>query len=58
MISTGDAALLDPAVEERSAAMGAVIAQQPHTPTFVLEEHQVFAQEANELGGRLVGEVL
>src|SRR5712692_5241242 len=43
VISAGDASLLDATIEQRSAAVGAVIPKQANAAELITEEHQVFA---------------
>src|SRR5205823_787536 len=58
VIGARDAALLDSAVEQRSASVGAVVLDEPDVPTLVLEEHQVLAQHADKLRRILVRQLL
>ena len=53
VIGAGDAALLDPSIQERGAAVGAMVSEQADVAALVAEEDQVLAQQPHELGGRL-----
>ena len=57
VVGASDAALFDPAVEQRCAAVSTVVLNQTDVPALVLEEHQVLAQDADELGRTLLREV-
>ena len=58
VVGAGDAALLDAPVDERRAAVRAVVGEQADATGLVLEEDEVLAEEADELRGVLVRELL
>src|SRR5437773_247756 len=54
VIGAGDAAFLNSAIEERCAAMRAVVLDGADASALVLEEHQVLAEQADMSRGLLV----
>src|SRR5581483_4786804 len=54
VIGAGDAALLDSAVEQRGASVGAMVGDKTHPPTLILEENEILAEDADEFRRLLV----
>ena len=57
VVCAGDAALLDASVDEGGGAVGAVVGEESYAVGLVLEEDEVFGEDAEGLGRLLVGEV-
>jgi hypothetical protein len=55
VVRAGEAARLDPTVEQRSAAMRAVVRDETDASAPIAEQHEFLAEEPHELRGALVG---